>query len=839
MPVRVFNAPCSLLAAACLCMAVDTLRGDVTPVAALQRQADGLLLTCNPGILQLRLVDEKTCRVTYAPGDKLPDLKSLAVIAGRREPVAFNVRETPEAVFLETANLRAKVDRASGAVSFFDLQTREQLLLQEKAGGREFTRSEPLSSIAPPSTQPGAWQPVNLLPPDATLVRQSFALPPDEAIYGLGQHQSGVWNYRAGNDRAVRLLQENTRVGIPVMLSSKGYMLFWDNPAVTEVAVGAPSGPGRGRGPSAGIPGAGEDTLRWTSEVGRAIDYYFIKGSTPDESMRAYRQLTGNAPMLPRWAWGFLHSKERYRSQAEMLEVASEFRRNNIPIDVLIQDWRYWPDNTWGSHQFDTARYPDPASMFKQLHDLHYHVLISVWPKFDLGTPNSGALIKAGAMYEPVIPYVYPPGRGQWYDPMSKAGRETYWDALNKQLFPLGADGWWLDAPEPELSGKWGEYRYMKTALGSGAEVFNAYPLMHSAGIYEGQRAATREKRVIILTRSAWAGQQRNSAVTWSGDIAATWQVFRNQVPAGLNFVVSGIPYWNTDTGGFFNSTATGNQMPTDPRYQELFTRWFQYSAFCPMFRVHGTGQQSGTGIGKEIYRFPEDVRKNLRAMLDLRYRLFPYIYSTSWKVTSEGYTMMRPLVMDFAADAEALNIPDQFLFGPAIMANPVIAQGATARGVYMPKTAGGWYDFWTGKHHEAGIKLDVAAPMAQLPLFIRAGSIVPMGPLLQYTGEKPSDPIELRVYRGADGTFTLYEDEGDSYRYEEGTRSTIPLAWNEGSQTLTIGARQGEFPGMLRERVFQVVFVGENKGTGVSPISQPDQTVRYSGGSMTIKAGG
>jgi alpha-D-xyloside xylohydrolase len=823
-----------------------------TPVTSFQKQPDGLLLTCNPGTLRLRLIDEQTLRVTYAPSVTLPELKSLAVIppspSTRREPIAFTVRETPESITLETPTLRAKVDRATGALTFLD--SSDKPLLQEKPDGRTFEPAKPLTTVNPPATsQPTnlpvplhAWQPAQL-PENATTVRQSFLLPPDEALYGLGQHQQGQWNYRG---KAVRLLQHNTEVGIPVLLSSKGYLLFWDNPAVTEVAVGAPIGPGTGRpGPATQVPGAGEDTVRWTSEVGRAIDYYFIKGATPDDSMRSYRTLTGNAPMLPRWAWGFFHSKERYRSQVELLEVAREFRRHNIPIDCLIQDWRYWPDNTWGSHDFDKSRYPDPAAMFSELHTLGYHALISVWPKFDLGTESSMALTDAGAMYPAVIPYVYPPGKGQWYDAMSKAGRDTYWNLLSKKLFPLGVDGWWLDAPEPELSGKWGEYRFFQTALGTGYEVFNAFPLMHSAGIYEGQRSQTPDKRVIILTRSAWAGQQRNSAITWSGDIGSTWQVFKNQIPAGLNFVASGIPYWNTDTGGFFNAASTGNQLPSDPRYQELFTRWFQFSAFCPMFRVHGTGQQSGTGIGKEIYRFPEDVQQNLRAMLDLRYRLLPYIYSTSWRVTSDGYTMMRPLVMDFARDPQALDIPDQFLFGPGIMACPITAQGATSRSVYLPSAdpaapAGGrataWYDFWTGKQLPAGTTLDAPAPIAQLPLFVRAGTILPMGPLLQYANEKPAEPLELRIYRGADGTFTLYEDEGDSYRYEQGARSTIPLTWNQSTQTLTIGQRQGTFPGMLAERTFHITFVSETKGNSIAPTVQPDRTVKYTGTPVEVR---
>jgi alpha-D-xyloside xylohydrolase len=545
--------------------------------------------------------------------------------------------------------------------------------------------------------------------------------------------------------------------------------------------------------------------------------------------MRSYRALTGEAPLMPKWLLGFWQCKERYRTQDEVLSIARQFRELKFPIDGIIQDWRYWPDDTWGSHQFDPARYPDPAAMTKQLHELNYHVLISVWPKFDLGTANIEALEKAGAMFDPVIPYVFPPGRGKWYDPFSAAGRQLYWKQIASQLYLLGFDGWWLDAPEPELSGKWGEFRNFRTSAGPGATVFNAYPLMHSTGIYQGQRAASDEHRVVILTRSAYAGQQRNSAITWSGDIGNSWQVFKNQIPAGLNFSLCGIPYWNTDIGGF------GARSAADPRYAEIFTRWFQFGAFCPMFRVHGSAPSGGTGPGKEPWRFDEATQGTLRTYLDLRYRLMPYLYSVAWQVTSNGSPFMRPLVMDFSDDAEALKVGDQYLFGPAILVSPVTAQGATTREVYLPGHAQ-WYDFWTGKSYDGGEHVSAAAPIETIPLHVRAGAIVPMGPLLQYTAEKPAEPIELRVYRGADGEFTLYEDEGDSYRYEKGAFSQILLTWNQANQTLTIGQRQGEFPGMLQQRTFQVVFVSEAHGAGVAPTDAADQTVTYTGEAVIVR---
>jgi len=767
-----------------------------TPVVKFNKVADGVVMEMQPGVLRLQVWSDDVVRVTYAAGNEIPELKSLSVV-GTPAAAKWEVSDIGGFVLLRTASLVVSVERATAELRFFD--TKGNVILQESAGGREIS----------PATQAGVA---------GTLVRQSFELPADEGIYGLGQHQQGIWNYR-GHD--VKLLQENREVGIPVLFSSKGYGILWDNPAVTDISVGAPTI-------------AGEGVLRWSSETGKAIDYYFVHGPASDDVIGRYRKLTGDAPMMPKWLWGFWQCKERYRMQDELLGIAREYRDLKIPIDGIIQDWRYWPegDNTWGSHVFDKTRYPDPTAMFSQLHDMHFHALISVWPKFDLGSDYIKELEAAGAMYDAVIKYVFPAGQGKWYDAFNPKGREIYWKQISSHLFSLGVDGWWLDAPEPELSGHWGEFRTYKTAAGPGAEVFNAYPLMHSTGIYQGQRAQTSEKRVVILTRSAYAGQQRNSAITWSGDIGSTWQVFAHQIPAGLNFSLCGIPYWSTDTGGFSERGVN----PSDPKYRELFTRWFQFSAFCPMFRVHGSSPDGGTGPGKEVWRFGEETQKNLVGILNLRYRLIPYIYSVSWQVTSHGYTMMRPLVMDFASDAQVLNIGDQYLFGPAIMANPVTSAGATSRSVYLP-AGSDWYDFWTGKKETSGKRIDAAAPISELPLFVRGGSIIPMGPEIQYTSEKPADPIELRIYREADGEFTLYEDEGDGYQYEKGVHATIPLSWNEAAGTLTIGNRAGAFPGMLKSRTFRVVFVGDGHGAGEGVTEAVDQVVQYSGAAVVVKA--
>ena len=515
-------------------------------ISAARVLPDGMQFTIGTGVLRIQMWTDDVVRVTYATGDEVPAIRSLTVVATPTK-VSWKEEQNDRSFTIILPRLRVRVDKESGAVGFADVD--DHLLLSETAQGRAIVSA----------TEPGV---------SGNSSAQSFQLQADEGVYGLGQHQQGLWNYRSGatqgNTVTVRLAQANTEVAIPVIASSKGYMLLWDNPAVTSISLD----------PKA---------MRWSSDFGRAIDYYFCYGDgTTRGAMKAYRHLTGDAPLMPRWMLGFWQCKERYSSQQELLEVAKNLRDLKVPVDGIIQDWQYWPpgDNTWGSHRFDPARYPDPVAMFRQLHSEHYHTLISVWAKFDLGSANSRELNANGGMFPQVTKYAYPPGQGQWYDPFAVKGREIYWRQIRDQLFAKGVDGWWLDAPEPEIFDM--AFRGYTTPLGPGYTVYNAFPLMHSTGIYKGQRAATNEKRVVILTRSAYAGQQRNSAITWSGDIQGNWSVFRNQIPAGLNFSLSGIPYWNTDTGGFFADELTGNGDPNSPLFVDLFSRWFQFSAVLP-----------------------------------------------------------------------------------------------------------------------------------------------------------------------------------------------------------------------------------------------------------------
>ncbi len=782
-----------------LAIAVAPSRAAVT---ASKQLTNGAQFSVDGGKLRIQFWSDDIARVTYAAAAEVPVLKSLSVVAS---PAAVKLKrqQNAQAFTLVAPHLKVRIDKQTEAVTFLDLSDR--VLLQESARGR-------------------AIQPATVAGAAVTSCAQSFETAANEGIYGLGQHQKGAWNYSAGSSGTVRLAQSNMGVGIPVVTSSKGYMLLWDNAAVTTISS-----------TGANEASANAKVTRWSSEAGKAIDYYFCYGDgTIESAMKSYRHLTGAAPMMPEWLLGFWQCKERYASQEELLGVARKLRELKVPVDGVVQDWQYWPpgNDTWGSHIFDPARYPDPAGMFKELHEMNLHSLISVWAKFDLGSENSKELNAVGGMFPQITSYAFPPGQGQWYDPFSVQGRQTYWKQIRNEIFTKGVDGWWLDAPEPEIGGM--GFRNYKTGMGPGYEVYNAYPLLHSAGIYQGQRATTDKKRVVILTRSAFAGQQRNSAITWSGDIQGTWDVFRAQVPAGLNFSLSGIPYWNTDTGGFFSNRATGNGNPQDPQFQEFFSRWFQFSAFCPMFRVHSA---SGLGTGREFYRFDEKTQGIMRNYLDLRYRLLPYLYSVSWQVTSNGSTFMRPLVMDFPNDPQALNIGDQYLFGPAIMATPVTSAGATTQSLYLPATGAPWFNFWTGATSPAGQRVEAAAPVETMPLFVRPGSIIPMGPFLQYSSEKPADPIELRIYRGADGKFMLYEDERDGYNYEKGQYATIPISWNNAKRTLEIGKRSGEFSGMVKARTFNIVWVSGSHGAGIPLTQKPDAVIRYQGKRVSVSA--
>jgi alpha-D-xyloside xylohydrolase len=751
----------------------------LNPAKGIERQSDGVLFTMQTGLLRLEVCSDSIVRVLYTPTSSFPDVKHLAVIKTSWPRAHFSVASTDKEVTLSTAQLRVTVARQDGVIVFSDaagkrlMQDSSRTMTPVVVNGEKTYRAEEFVAL---------WG-------------------SPEGFYGLGQHQAGVWNYRG---ESVDIAQDNSNISVPMLLSTNGYGLFWDNPSRSR------------------FNNRFMQSLYISSEVAEQIDYYFIYGPEFDQIVTAYRELTGAAPMFGKWAYGFWQCKNRYQSQKELLEVAHQYRELHIPVDNLVQDWFWWKIK--GDFDFND-HYPDPRGMIDDLHRNHFHLMISVWPYFDPGSKVYEEMDKRGYFIDRTKVAAFHPAGMALYDAFNPAARKFYWQLMDNVLFKIGADAWWLDTTEPETEG--GETNILvsdQVAAGNGARYANLYPLMTTSAVYEGQRSVTDQKRVFILSRSAYAGIQRNSTAAWSGDINSDWETFKRQIPAGLNLMLSGIPYWTTDIGGFTD----GN--PDSPAYRELFLRWFEYGTFCPIFRVHGTRATNQN----ELWSYGADAQEILTRYDTLRYRLMPYIYSLAWQVTHAGYTLMRPLVMDYREDVTARNIGDQFLFGPALMVSPVTDPGVDQRRVYLPNTT--WTNFWSGESFSGGKFIMAAAPLETLPLFVPAGSILPVGPAMEYSSQKPEDPIELRIYPEADADFTLYEDDGLTYDYEKGAYATIPIHWDDAKHTLTIGARQGSLPGMLEHRTFNIVWVGPGHGVGVSPSGTVDKAVSYNGTAVTVQ---
>ena len=554
-----------------------------------------------------------------------------------------------------------------------------------------------------------------------------------------------------------------------------------------------------------------DNKTTFRSPDAKMLDYIVIYGPSADSVIAAYRNLSGNVPMLPRWAFGFWQCRERYTSSAELVETVKEFRQRKFPVDVIVQDWQYWGSNGWGVPEFDETKYPDPSGFIQEIHDLNAHFCVSIW-----SNPDKNSAV--GKEY--VSKNLYIPD-SKWLDYFNPQTRKEYWNTLNENLFSHGVDSWWMDATEPENDALHGK----KTYLGLGDFYRLTYPLFVSQAVYEGQRKTSSKKRVCILTRSAFLGQQRFGTINWSGDVGGTWDSFRRQIIAGLDYTITGMPYWTTDIGGFFRP---GKSQYTDENYQELLIRWYQWGAFNPIFRIHG--YQSET----EPWHYSQKVQDNMLKMLHLRYRLPPYIYSGAWQVTKNGSTIMRPLVMDFSSDTSALKQNYEYMYGKAILVAPITEAEVNERNVYLPKPAE-WYDFWTGRNIDGGKLINTETPLDKIPLFIKAGSIIPMGPAIQFATEK-NNPLEIRIYPRADGEFTLYEDENDNYDYEKGKYSVITFKWNDAKNVLTISDRKGSFPGMLGERTFNIVKVSGNNGVGIDAVIKYDKVVNYDGKKIVVK---
>jgi alpha-D-xyloside xylohydrolase len=752
----------------------------MNPVTGVQQQADGVLLTMKSGTLKLQVCSDSIIHVLYSATSSFPERPDYVVIKKTWSTPQWTMQATDADVTISTSRLKVVITRKDGAITYRDLDGKQ--LVQEatrkltpvKVNGEDTYRAESFINIY------GSR----------------------EGLYGLGQHQAGVWNYRG---ESVDISQDNTNIAVPFLVSSNGYGIYWNNDSRSRVN------------------NRFANYMYISSEVADVIDYYFFYGPELDKVIAGYRELTGQAPMFGKWAYGFWQCKNRYKSQEEILAIAQKYRDLHIPVDNIVQDWFWW--NRKGEFVFN-KNYPDPKAMIDRLHSENFHLMISIWPFFEPGSANYDYMEKQGWFVDK-FKYAKPPYHTSGmavYDATNPEARKFYWDKVDKGLFSIGADAWWMDTTEPETEGQ--EENILldhKLAAGSGNRYVNVFPLLDTGAVYEGQRSVSDKKRVFILSRSAFAGSQKNAVTAWSGDINSDWFSFCRQIPAGLNFELSGIPYWTTDIGGF----VFGN--PTDPAFRELFVRWFQYATFNPVLRVHGTRNPDEN----ELWSYGPEAQKILVNFDRLRYRMLPYIYSLAWKTTSESYTPMRPLVMDFRTDVRAQNTGDQFMFGPAFLVNPVTEPAATTRQLYLPQAK--WYDFWTGAPMDGGRAIDATTSLDQIPLYIRAGSILPLGPEMLWSIEKPEDPIELRVYPGADGDFTLYEDENDNYNYEKGVYAIIPIHWDDANHVLTIGDRTGQFQGMLQSRTFQIVFPKENHGVGIEATDQPDKVVPYSGKEITV----
>jgi len=732
--------------------------------------------------IEIQFFNESTVRILKAPAGNIFDKKSLSVVAIPQK-VNLSVKQTGDILLLKSRNVQVFVNLKNGKVSFHN--SKGKLLLTEKENGTLFTS-------------------FNDAGVNTYSVSQSFVLDKDEAVYGLGQQQQGKMIQR---NIKLHMIQGNTDDYIPFFMSVKGYGLFWDNYSPTNFIDNQ------------------EETF-FNSEVGDCIDYYFMYGANADSVISQMRNLTGLVPMFPLWTFGYWQSKERYKSQDEIVGVVKKYRELNVPIDGIIQDWQYWGNNyLWNAMDFLNSEFYDQQKMVNDIHSLNAHIIISIWNSFGPQTKQYKELKEINALLDFITwpesgsdkwpPRMDYPSGVRVYDAYNPQARDIYWKYLKQGLFSLGIDGWWIDSSEPDhLQFKESDLDN-QTYLGSFRKVRNAYPLMTVGGVYTHQRAETSEKRAFILTRSAFAGQQRYGSVVWSGDVVASWEALRNQISAGLNFSLCGIPYWNSDIGGFFLWNFQNPLQNAD--YRELYARWIQFGAFCPMMRSHGADAP------REIYQFGkkgEIIYDAIEKFIKLRYSLLPYIYSTSWDVSENHSSMMRALVMDFSSDKKALNIDDQYMFGKSILVCPVTERMYNQNGkadfstvkkreLYLPGGTN-WIDFWTGEMLKGGQTVTKETPIDIMPLYVKAGSIIPIGPDVQYAEEKPWDNLEIRIYEGADGEFTLYEDENDNYNYEEGLYSTIRFSWDDSKKVLTIDEREGSYPGMINERQFEVKIVGQ-----------------------------
>jgi len=862
--------------------------------------------------VRLQVIEPGIIRVTATPEKRFSSRKSLAVLP-QKGSTDFELTAHDGLVQLTTSALTAEVDTKTGLVSMYDAAHQPLLCEIDKS-----------------------YTPITVEGKSEYTIKDVFQSCEDEAIYGLGQHQSFEFNRKGTNEE---LYQYNTKISIPFIVSTKGYGLLWDSYSLSR--FGNPGGykqlgqvfklydkdgkegsltgtytPAEGEPvvrqedslyfenewaiknlPDIKLQGAkvvyegyiepkqdanyfmtlyyagyqsvtidGKEVVsrRWRpawnpnsykfnvelkagqrvpiklewdpdgdvsylglrvaepqseqeqnnisfwSEMNPEIDYYLVAGANMDEIISGYRTLTGKAQVMPKWVMGFWQSRERYSTQEDIVSTVAEFRRRGVPMDNIVQDWQYWKDDQWGSHQFDPDRYPDPEAMLDSVHAMHARFMISVWPKFYTNTDNYQELKTHGYAYT----YAEEVGLKDWlghpesfYDAYSEGGRKMFWRQMDENLYTKYGrkiDSWWMDASEPNLRDclplEFQKQLTSPTALGPSTEYLNGYALVNADAIYNGQRGLEPDRRVFLLTRSGFAGLQRYSTASWSGDIGTSWTDMEAQMAAGLGYCMSGIPIWGMDIGGF-SVESKFYQPENQKEWQELQTRWHQFGAFVPLFRTHGQWPQ------REIWNIAEEGTPTYESILyyiKLRYKLMPYVYSLAGAVHFQDYTIMRGLVMDFPEDKQVRDIYDEWMFGPAFLPCPVYHYGDRSREVYLPEGSD-WYDFESGAKYAGGQTITAQAPYERMPLYVRAGSIVPMGQEMQWSDQMPAEYITLRIYPGADAQFVLYEDENTNYNYEKGAYATIPISWDEDTRTLTIGKREGQFPGMLQNRTFTI----------------------------------
>jgi alpha-D-xyloside xylohydrolase len=766
------------------------------------KNTDGVYFKLDKGLMYLKICNASIIEVKYTIFDAFPSKSSLVVNNSWKDKPSFNIADHNGQIIITTAKLKISVNKITNAITYANLKG--AIITAEATENKTMTTA----TIAGINTY---------------TCNTSFNSPADEALFGLGCHPEDTLsiNYKGRNQS---MLIKYMTGAIPVMLSTKGYGLFWDNYSASDFYGGASK----------------NTQYKYVSESGKMIDYYFFYGPGFDRIIDLYRRATGKAPMFPKWSFGLFQSQDRYKSQAEILAVKDGYRKNHIPVDAVVQDWYWWAPLPIGSHIINKERYPDPKGLINELHKANMHAMISIWPVFGSGTKDFDAFKSKGYLtsitWDNFVTHTF----DTYYDAHNPKARDLYWaQARDSVVKRYGWDAWWVDQCEPDNGSLLDERRKSDFSVGKGIDYFNTYSLEHTKGLYAGWRKDMGDKRAFFLVRQAFAGQQRNATTLWSSDVTTTFRALKSQIPQGINSCLSGIPYWTSDIGGYISKTSPeGVPDWSDPQYRELFTRWFQFGAFCPIFRIHGKGERA-------LFSSNWDVQtKSILLNYDkLRYRLLPYIYSLAGRVTTENYTLMRSLVFDFGADKNVYSIPDQYMFGTAFLVNPVTerlytgANNTTAvktRKVYLPK-GNIWYNFWTGEGLTGGKTINAAAPMDIMPLYVRAGSIVPMGQNIEYATQKTGGAIELRIYTGANGEFKFYEDENDNYHYEKGNYSTFTLKWNDQLHQLVISDRKGTFAGMQKSHLFNIIVVKPGHGVNTSITANADKSVKYEGKAMNV----